>query len=77
MSAHGTPQDWHEIEQVLARFCSAVDRMDFALLRTCFHPGARTNFGAFVNGSVEEYLEFASDDGLPDLRYERGAAAPA
>src|SRR4051794_14930735 len=65
---NGTPQDFHEIEQVLARFCSAVDRMDFELLRDCFHPGARTNFGAFVNGTVEEYLEYvASPDGLPGL----------
>jgi hypothetical protein len=68
MAANGTPADWHEIEQVLARFCSAVDRMDFELLKTCFWPGARTNFGAFVNGTVEEYLEYVgSDEGLPGL----------
>lgn len=68
MASNGTPQDWHEIEQLLARFCTAVDRMDFELLETCFWPGARTNFGAFVNGTVEEYLEYvASPDGLPGL----------
>ena len=68
MPSNETPQDRHDIEQVLARFCSAVDRMDFELLRSCFHPGARTNFGAFVNGTVEDYLEYvASPDGLPGL----------
>jgi hypothetical protein len=68
VTSNGTPQDWHQIEQVLARFCTAVDRMDFDLLRSCFHPGAHTNFGAFVNGTVDEYLEYvASPDGLPGL----------
>jgi hypothetical protein len=68
VSGNGTAQDRHEIEQVLIRFCSAVDRMDFDLLRSCFHAGAHTNFGAFVNGTVDEYLEYvASDDGLPGL----------
>ena len=61
-------QDAHEIEQLLALFCSSIDRMDFDLLKSIFHPDAHTNFGAFVNGPVQEYLEYvASPDGLPGL----------
>jgi hypothetical protein len=68
VASNGTPQDWHQIEQVLARFCTAVDRMDFDLLRRCFHPDAHADFGAFVKGPADDYLAYvASDDGLPSL----------
>jgi hypothetical protein len=67
-TATGSPQDWHEIEQLLALFCSAVDRMDFELLKSIFHTDAHTDFGGFVNGPVDEYLAYvASPGGLPSL----------
>jgi hypothetical protein len=60
--------DRYAIEQVLTRFCSAVDRMDFDLLRTLFHTDAHVRFGAFVDGPIDQYLAFvASPEGLPAL----------
>lgn len=57
--------DRQRIEQVLAEFCVGVDRVDFELLESCFHPDAHANFGGFVNGPVSEYFEFVKgNDGL-------------
>lgn len=57
-----------QISRVLADFCVAVDRMDWELLASCFHPDAYTQFGIFVDGNVSEYLSFVqSDRGLPSF----------
>nr|WP_213245328.1 nuclear transport factor 2 family protein [Gordonia pseudamarae] len=32
--------DRQAICDVVARYCRAIDRRDFDLLRTCYHPGA-------------------------------------
>ena len=46
------------IRDIQMRYCRAVDRMDFDLLRTCFHPDAKVHFGFFV-GSVDEFVQMA------------------
>jgi len=47
-----------EIRDVQLRYCRAVDRMDFDLLRTCFHPDATTDFGFFA-GDLEAFIVMA------------------
>ncbi len=46
------------IKDVQMRYCRACDRMDFDLLRSCFHPDATTNYG-FFGGSVEDFITSA------------------
>jgi hypothetical protein len=42
-----------EIQQVLYRYCRAVDRGDAALLESVYHPGAIDNHGAFHGTGAE------------------------
>ena len=44
------------IKAVQMRYCRACDRMDFELLRSCFHADATTDFG-FFGGSVDQFIE--------------------
>jgi hypothetical protein len=57
--AKGSPLDRllaeAEIRRVLGRYCRAVDRMDEALLRSCYHPGAIDSHGNF-EGDVDEFV---------------------
>jgi SnoaL-like protein len=39
-------------------YCRAIDRMDFDLLRSCFHPDATTDFG-FQKGGLDDFLAMA------------------
>lgn len=48
------------IRDLHARYCRAVDRMDFDLLRTCFHPDAKAEFG-FFSGDVDAFVAMAQD----------------
>lgn len=46
------------IRDVQMRYCRACDRMDFELLRACFHRDATTDYG-FFGGSVDEFIASA------------------
>ncbi len=43
------------IRDIQMRYCRACDRMDFELLRSCFHADATTNYG-FFGGSVDDFI---------------------
>jgi hypothetical protein len=46
------------IRDVQMLYCRAVDRMDFELLRNCFHADAVADYGFFVGG-VDEFIAMA------------------
>lgn len=47
--------DKQEIEEVVLRYCRGIDRRDFELVRSCYHPDARDHHGSF-SGGVDEYI---------------------
>jgi len=49
--------DEADIRRVHLRYCRAVDRMDWDLLRSCYHPGAVDDHGSF-RGGVEEFVDW-------------------
>ena len=49
--------DRHEIEEVLARYCRALDRLDRALLESCFHPDSQHNHS--YQGPSSTFCDFA------------------
>ncbi|HYD47692.1 MAG TPA: nuclear transport factor 2 family protein [Terriglobales bacterium] len=49
-----------EIRELQMRYCRAVDRMDFDLLRGCFHPDAQTDYGYF-GGDVDAFIAAARE----------------
>jgi hypothetical protein len=51
--------DRQEIEELLCRYCRALDRLDEPLLRGCFHPDSQHNHG-YV-GPSEEFCGYAMD----------------
>jgi hypothetical protein len=58
--------DHMEIQQVLYRYCRAVDRGDEALLRGVYHPGAIDRHGAFEgSGDAFAAMLVASMDAAP------------
>lgn len=44
-----------QIRDVLGRYCRAIDRMDPALLRSCYHDDATDEHGSFC-GTADEYV---------------------
>ena len=46
------------IKDIQIRYCRACDRMDFELLRSCFHPDATTKYGYF-GGTLDEFVASA------------------
>jgi hypothetical protein len=55
--------DKQAIYEVLLRYCRGIDRLDMALVRSAFHPGAIDNHVGY-NGPVEGFIEFVE----PSLR---------
>lgn len=45
------------VRDVQIRYCRAVDRMDFELLRSCFHPDASLDY--FQKQNVDEFVAMA------------------
>jgi len=57
----------HEIGEVIHRYCRGIDRMDWDLVRGCYHPDAVDDHGDFV-GTIDEFIPYIQA-GLP--RFER------
>jgi hypothetical protein len=49
--------DEADIRRVLQRYSRAIDRMDWELLRSCYHPGAVDEHGSF-HGPVDEFVDW-------------------
>ncbi len=51
--------DREEIRDVIMRYCRSVDRVDFELMRSCFHPDATVDFpdDVFI-GNVDGFINF-------------------
>ena len=47
--------DKQEIEEVVLRYCRGIDRRDFDLVRSCYHPDASDHHGSF-SGGVDDYI---------------------
>lgn len=53
----GLLADRQEIIDVVARYTRAIDRRDFDLLRTCYHPDAVDHHTGFT-GDIDDYVEW-------------------
>jgi hypothetical protein len=47
------------IADVIYRYARGIDRLDFDLVRSCYHPDAYDDHGSFA-GSVEEFIDAAA-----------------
>jgi hypothetical protein len=52
--------DEAEIRRVHIRYCRGVDRMDWDLIRSCYHPDAIDRHGAY-EGGVEGFIAWAAE----------------
>ena len=52
--------DEAEIRQVHLRYCRGIDRMDFDLVRSCYHPDAIDRHGAY-EGDIEGFIKWAAE----------------
>jgi hypothetical protein len=50
----------NQIESALKRYCRAVDRSDWELLRTVYHPGAHLDHGLYT-GDVEGFVAWVAE----------------
>jgi hypothetical protein len=48
------------IVEVLSRYVRGVDRLDMALVRSCFHPGGRDVRPPLFEGSIDEYVAWVT-----------------
>jgi ketosteroid isomerase-like protein len=51
--------DEAEIRQVHIRYCRGIDRMDWDLVRSCYHPDAIDRHGSY-EGGVEGFIEWVA-----------------
>lgn len=56
-----------EVRDVVLRYCRGIDRMDWDLVRSCYHPDATDDHGDF-RGNVDEFIAYIQQ-GLP--RFDR------
>jgi hypothetical protein len=49
-----------DIKNVVLRYCRGIDRMDLAMVRSCYHPDAQDHHGSFAGG-VDEALGWVWD----------------
>jgi hypothetical protein len=49
-----------EIREVLLRYTRGIDRLDLDLVRSCYHPDARDDHGAY-RGDVDGFLAWVGD----------------
>ena len=52
--------DQAEIKEVHLRYCRGVDRMDWDLVRSCYHPDAVDDHGPYV-GDVDGFIAWAQE----------------
>ncbi len=55
--------DEDAIKKVHLRYCRAIDRRDFELLRSCYHPDAIDDHGDFVGG-IDDFIAFCREGTL-------------
>jgi hypothetical protein len=48
------------VRDVQLRYCRGIDRQDWEMVRSCYHPGAVDNHGPY-NGSAEGFIAFAKE----------------
>lgn len=59
--------DQQEIRDVVHRYCRGIDRQDYDLVRSCYHPDATDDHGDF-RGGIDDFIDYIRV-GLP--RFER------
>ena len=59
--------DEYAIREVLNRYCRGIDRRQFDLVRSCYHPDASDDHGGF-KGGVEAFIAMCTES---LKRYER------
>jgi hypothetical protein len=59
--------DQHAIRDVVYQYCRGIDRCDYELVRSCYHPDATDDHGDY-RGDIDGFLAYVQR-GLP--RYER------
>jgi hypothetical protein len=47
----------HEIRQQIYRYCRGIDRRDYDLVRSCYHPDATDNHGHY-SGDVAGFIDY-------------------
>jgi len=53
-------EDKMQIAEVVLRYCRGVDRLDFALVRSCYHDGAVDHHTGF-SGDVDKYVAWIEE----------------
>jgi len=48
--------DKHELHELVLTYCRAIDRQDFALVRTLYHDDAIDDHGDMFKGSPDDYV---------------------
>jgi 3-phenylpropionate/cinnamic acid dioxygenase small subunit len=52
--------DQQDIRDVIYRYCRGIDRRDFDLVRSCYHPDATDDHGDF-RGTIDEFIPYVTE----------------